>query len=27
MGLNIYRRLGWQECCLFKTYIYQPQKR
>jgi GNAT superfamily N-acetyltransferase len=26
MGLNIYRRLGWQECCLFKTYAYQPQK-
>jgi GNAT superfamily N-acetyltransferase len=25
MGLNIYRRLGWQECCLFKTYTYQPQ--
>jgi GNAT superfamily N-acetyltransferase len=22
MGLNVYRRLGWQEYCLFKTYVY-----
>ncbi|RAQ95763.1 GNAT family N-acetyltransferase [Thermogemmatispora tikiterensis] len=21
MGLNVYRRLGWQEYCLFKTYV------
>jgi GNAT superfamily N-acetyltransferase len=24
MGFNVYRRLGWQEYCLFKTLIYQP---
>ena len=21
MGWNVYRRLGWQEYCLFKTYV------
>lgn len=23
MGLNVYRRLGWQEYCLFKTYVLE----
>jgi GNAT superfamily N-acetyltransferase len=25
MGLPVYRRLGWQEYCSFKTYTYQPE--